>query len=180
MAKPEPTFTSCFVDQDLTRRTITIGDTTFKQRGVTAGEHEQISAESISKRINVIPEADLLEAYASAVDKTVDALTDDERRAATSYRLSDRTDINKLMILTVAASLGAYHQFGDEGWSAHRPVTIENVRMLRKEIIEKLFEGHQDSFRGEPGDAAEPGEGDPVDVPEADRELVSSERRSDG
>jgi len=175
VAKAEPTFTNCFVDEDKSRRVITIADITFTQRGVTAGEQERISAESIMKRVNVIPEQDLLEAYAGAVDKTVDMLTDDERKAAVSYRLSDRTDINCLMILTVAASLGAYRTFGDEGWSAPRPVTVENVRLLRKEIIGQLYEGHQDSFRRESGDDPEPGKGDPVDLYEADRELVSPE-----
>jgi len=172
----EPTFTSCFVDEDKTLYTETIGKLEFRLRGITAGEHARIQDESVSRHVNAVSEDHLLSAYASAVNKEVEELTPDERKAATMYRLSERTDIHLLMILTVAAALGAYKTFGGEGWSSTRPVTIDTVKLLRKEFIDRLFTAHQKFFRGQPGPAPESGESDPLVVHEANGQLVPSER----
>lgn len=141
-----PQIDHCFVDEPAEMFEVTIGGIEYRLRSISAEEDARINNECRSKmQIDNIPDN-----KAEAVD-----FIRSEMLASAST-----IDVYKMRVLTVAAALGVWNTHGNEGWSADRELTIENVGMLKADVLDFLHEGHQEFFRSDGGGDSQSQSGD--------------------
>lgn len=153
----EPAFDNCWADTETSRCVLKIGGVEFRLRCLTAGEAARISAETRTELPRFGPSDEERMLYARSLNKETGDLTTAEseelNRLATQPIVG--RDGAKALILTVAAALGAWKRFGDEGWSHERAVTESAVAALREEVLVRLYQAYQDHFRPGSGPVAE-------------------------
>lgn len=139
--KHEPPFPNCWADDDMERCTVEMGGVVFRMRTITVGEAARIARET--KRDLQLMQASpaQLEAFAGMKGKTPKDMTDEDRQELDRLlaAAAPGKDGIQEVILTVAAALGAWNTYGDEGWTSPRPVTVASVAALKDEVVGQLY-----------------------------------------
>jgi hypothetical protein len=179
MTSEIPEFDGCFVTESSPRCRVKIGETVFTLRAITISEHARIAQESRAVPIARPTVTDQeVAAIAAEIGKTLDELTEAERKKAEELARAQTTEATvdtwRQWQLTVAAALGAYKTFGGEGWSQSAPVTVEAVGNLRDDVLQALFLKHRQFFRSEPVVVVELADGDTVGSHAGHEKLVST------
>ena len=146
----EPPFDNCWIDESTTTVSVTIGPTTFTMRETTAGEEARMVRESsVIQAAQSEPTDQQYALYARHLGAEPENLTDEQRADVKRLVNQDMhgVDGHRLMILRVAAAVGAYKRIAQEGWSDPRPVTIAAVEAMREGVKEILYLKYRDSFR---------------------------------
>lgn len=117
----EPKFKSCWADDEREVAVVCSHGVTFTMRSITVGENQRIN-QSLG-------------------------LEYDHETGLRQPKLV--ADIQKLMLFTVTAALGAWKKFGHEGWSDPRPVTPEAVEALKEETVSLLYGEYVRYFRAD-------------------------------
>lgn len=127
-ALDKPRFEHCMIDKDCSIHEHTLGDTTFRLRAVTAGEDAQLSIDC--RRADPKPTGPKGE-----------------------FLSRDLYDTERMWLLTVAASLGAYEQISDEGAYPYKmsnfkgtPITMSEVEHLAPGVVLILHQQYQAAF----------------------------------
>ena len=156
MMTSEMQFDNCWADSSTELAVLTIGGCEFRMREITIGEDARIARESATSVPGSEPTEQQTILYARTIGKEPPDLTDEERAHLTQLAAQPTHGIDgsRVMILTLAASLGVWTRFGNEGWSADRDVTVATVEALKSRVLRPLWREYQKSFRDSSGDAA--------------------------